>query len=325
MPNWGGVLKEIQEALKQNPKDQTIHDRTRRKYIAELHKLTGRAVIMYASSWLQKNLPSSAYAITDEDIQALMEMCHEVQENELDLILHSPGGSPEAAEAIVLYLRTRFEHIRVFVPHLAMSAATMIACAADEIVLGTHSFLGPTDPQIIFPADSGNRIVPAQAILDQFEFAKKEYVKHPEYLGAWIPMLSQYGPDLLMNCRNSIELSRDLVKEWLEQYMFKSDPDASEKAVGISEWLSNHGNFKSHNRHISRKQLIDRGFSIGHMEKDKGLRNAVLSIFHANTITFDSTQAVKICENHKGRAFVKMHGIVPVPLPPPIKQASPTV
>ena len=321
MPNWGGVLKEIQEAIKQNPKDNSIHDRTRRKYIAELHKLTGRAVIMYASSWLQKNIPSSASTISDEDIQALMEMCHEVQEDELDLILHSPGGSPEAAEAIVLYLRTRFKNIRVFVPHLAMSAATMIACAADEIVLGTHSFLGPTDPQIIYPTDSGYRIVPAQAILDQFELAKEEYANRPENLGAWIPMLSQYGPDLLMNCRNSIELSRDLVRAWLEQYMFKNDPEASQKAASISGWLSDHGNFKSHNRHISRTTLVEKGLKIGLMEKGKSLRNAVLSIFHANTITFDGTQAVKICENHKGRAFVKMHSVMPVPITPPIKQA----
>ena len=67
---------------------------------------------------------------------------------DLDLILHSPGGSIGAAEAIVSYLRSRFEHIRVVVPNLAMSAAAMISCAADELVLGEHSFLGPTDPQI---------------------------------------------------------------------------------------------------------------------------------------------------------------------------------
>ena len=82
----------------------------------------------------------------DEDIHALMEVTAGLHSPDVDLILHSPAGSPEAAEAIVSYLRSRFTHIRVVVPQLAMFAATMIACAADEIVMGKHSFLGPTDP-----------------------------------------------------------------------------------------------------------------------------------------------------------------------------------
>ena len=68
---------------------------------------------------------------------------------ELDLILHSPGGSPSAAEGIVSYLRSRFDDIRVIVPLKAMSAATMVACAANQIVLGKHSFPRPTVPQML--------------------------------------------------------------------------------------------------------------------------------------------------------------------------------
>ena len=138
----------------------------------------------------------------------------------LDLILHSPGGSLEAAEAIVSYLRSRFQTIRVIVPQLAMSAATMVACAADEIVLGKHSFLGPIDPQILLATSLGTRFVPAQAVLDQFDRAKRECA-NPETLAAWLPMLSQYGPDLLERCESSIQLSRSLVETWLKTYMFK--------------------------------------------------------------------------------------------------------
>ena len=84
-------------------------------------------------------------SIGDEDMHALMEVSAGLHGLDLDLILHSPGGAPVAAEAIVSYLRSRFSHIRVIVPQLAMSAATMIACAADKIMMGKHSFLGPTD------------------------------------------------------------------------------------------------------------------------------------------------------------------------------------
>ena len=88
------------------------------------------------SGWLQRESPPGLVSIGDEDMQAFMEVSQGLEGDGLDLILHSPGGSPEAAEAIVSYLRSRFSHIRVIVPQLAMSAATMIACAADEIVLG---------------------------------------------------------------------------------------------------------------------------------------------------------------------------------------------
>jgi ClpP class serine protease len=41
-----------------------------------------------------------------------------------------------------------------------MSAATMVACAANQIVMGKHSFLGPIDPQLILQTALGNRLVP---------------------------------------------------------------------------------------------------------------------------------------------------------------------
>jgi len=112
-------------------------------------------VILYASAWLQRETRPASTSIGAEDIHALMEVTHGAEGSDLDLILYSPGGSPETAEAIVSYLRSRFSNIRVIVPNYAMSAATMIACAADEIILGRHSFLGSTDPQILIPTGLG--------------------------------------------------------------------------------------------------------------------------------------------------------------------------
>ena len=80
-----------------------------------------------------------------------MSALHELKGEELDLILHSPGGSLEVSEQVVTYLRSKYRHIRAVVPQNAMSAATMIACACDGIVMGKHSALGPIDPQITVP------------------------------------------------------------------------------------------------------------------------------------------------------------------------------
>lgn len=141
-----------------------------------------------------------------------MEVIQGLPGENLDLILHSPGGSLEAAEAVVTYLRSKFTRIRAIVPQLAMSAATMIACAADEILMGKHSFLGPIDPQIVINSPLGPRMVPTQAIEEQFDLAKKE-CQDPKNLGAWLPMLAQYGPDLLVQCKHASKMARDLVEQ----------------------------------------------------------------------------------------------------------------
>ncbi len=202
MPIWSGILAESHSG---QPQD---FDGVRRKYLIELHRHIRRNIVLYASGWLQGEAPLGLVSIVDEDMQAFMEVSQGLESNHLDLILHSPGGSPEAAEAIVSYLRSRFSHIWVIVPQLAMSAATMIACAADEIVRGKHSFLGPTDPQIVLQTMLGVGAVPAQAVLDQFDRAQRECAD-PAKLTAWLPMLSQYGPDLLVQCESALEMSRE--------------------------------------------------------------------------------------------------------------------
>lgn len=211
MPIWSEILHELEQTAAQG--GSIDFDGVRRRYLARLHEHTGRNVVLHASGWLQKDAaPPTLTQINQEDIHALMEVTSGLQDTNLDLILHSPGGSPEAAEGIVSYLRSRFDHIRVIVPQLAMSAATMISCAADEILMGKHSFLGPIDPQIVVSTQLGTRAVPAQAVLDQFDKAQQECAD-PEKLSAWLPMLGQYGPDLLVQCEMALSLSRELAED----------------------------------------------------------------------------------------------------------------
>ena len=305
MPIWSEILRELNDT--RTSEGLILYDEVRRKYLLSLYHLTGRNVIWYASAWLQKDVPAAFTSIADEDIQALMEVTQGLDGDNLDLILHSPGGSVEAAEAIVSYLRSRFSHIRVIVPNLAMSAAAMISCAADEIVLGKHSFLGPTDPQIILPTPLGVRQVPAQAVIDQFLKAQQECADSSK-MAAWLPMLNQYGPDLLVRCSAALDMSKDLVQTWLEAYMFKGKTNGREHSVEISDWLANHQHFKSHGRHISRDDLEEHKLKIVRLESDPKLQDAILSVFHATTHAFSGGSiVVKIVENHTGRAFMKQY------------------
>ena len=66
----------------------------------------------------------------------------------LDLVLHTPGGLVLAALQIANAVREHKAKVTVFVPHYAMSGGTLIALAADEIVMCKHSVLGPIDPQL---------------------------------------------------------------------------------------------------------------------------------------------------------------------------------
>ena len=306
MPIWSEILTEIQNTAKSNQPPN--YDRIRRKYLSKLSTHTGRDTILYASAWLQKEdlAPTSRVSISDGDIQGFMEVCHGLKTRNLDLILHSPGGSATTAEAVVEYLRSRFDSIRVIVPQQAMSAATMIACAADEIIMGQHSFLGPTDPQLELATPLGYRLVPTQEIVDQFEHAVDQ-CKDPQNLNAWLPILGQYGPDIIAKCSELSTLSKLLVEKWLRSYMFKNDLCGNAMAGDIARWLASHTEFKSHARHLSRNLLKSKLLNITDLEADPILQDLVLSVYHATTHTLSGTFTAKIIENQIGKAFVTLH------------------
>lgn len=318
MPTWGEILQELQQLHKQiaqsvqpgqAPRAVSAFDVVRRKYLAQVAQRTRRPVVLYAAKWTQPTpggIAPELVSISPEDLQGFMEVLHGLAGPAIDLIVHSPGGSAEATEAIVKYVRSRFSDVRVFVPHAAMSAATMLACSANVIVMGKHSFLGPIDPQFIVPTESGYAAVPAHAILEQFELAKQECLKQPALLPAWLPILRQYGPALIVQCKLARELSESFVAEWLSEYMFSGHADAKRRGLAIAKKLADHGNFKSHTRFIHRDRVKELGLLVEDLEVDQDLQDDVLSVFHAVTHTFNGTGSVKIIENHLGKAFLKI-------------------
>ena len=316
MPTWGEILKEYNQR-----KGKTGHsslDDIRKEYLIKLRQHTGRDVILYATNWtpLTNTADANVLSIIDEDMQGFMETVHGLSGTDLDIILHSPGGSAEATESIVLYLRQKFKNIRVIVPQAAMSAATMLACAGDSIVMGKQSSLGPIDPQMLIASQFGVRMTPAQSIIDEFEDAQKIAAENPNFLGAWMPILSQYSPGLVRQCHNAKTLAESLVSEWLAKWMFREEEEPSAKAKKIAGKFADHGYFQSHSRHINMKAAKDMGLKIEELESDQEFQDLVLSIFHITTITFNLAQVMKIIANHKGKAFIKTNGAAAVQKPP---------
>lgn len=311
MPTWGEILREVQESAAQRG-GQPDFDAIRRRYLTTLHARTDRDTIIYYSDWLGGG---ASPGITLEDMQGMMEVIRGLRTRRLDLILHSPGGSAEATASIVRYLRTQFDDIRIFVPVAAMSAATMWALSANRIVMGAHSQLGPIDPQLVTP--QGN--IPARAIIEQFNQAKDECAANPSLLGAWFPILQQYGPALIQQCESAERLASELVREWLRTYMLAGTENPARKAALIARFFASYTTHRSHSRGIDRETARSRGVVVDDLEADDELQDAVLSVHHAAMHTFAGA-AVKIVENHLGRAWVQASQTVqigPVPAMPP--------
>lgn len=93
-------------------------------------------------------IPLSRYISIEDSEQILRAIRFTPPDTPIDLILHTPGGLVLATEQIARALIRHKAKVTVFVPHYAMSGGTMLALAADEIVMDANAVLGPVDPQL---------------------------------------------------------------------------------------------------------------------------------------------------------------------------------
>lgn len=298
MASWNEIL----DRFGQMP---SPYDAVRHEYISLLSANTGRNTILYYSAWLQKSLMANGsydFGINDNDKTGFMTCIYKMDKTKgLDLILHTPGGDISATESLVVYLKSIFGNdIRVIVPQMAMSAGTMIACCAKEIIMGKHSNLGPIDPQY--------GMYRAHGIIEEFNNIKKEYAINPSASYAWGPILSKYTPTLIGECQKAIDWSNGLVEQWLTENMFCNEPHAGDKARIVVDNIGSHALTKSHSRHLHINDLRNLGLKITELENDAELQDLVLSIHHSSIITFGSTKAAKIIENQNGVSFINTIG-----------------
>ncbi len=291
MPNWSELVKEIGQL-------GSPFDILRRKYVSDLSKYTKRNVICYYSGWLQKPELGSAVAVNDTDKNGLMTTINGLDTSKgLDLILHTPGGDTAATESIVDYLWSMFSgNVRCFVPQMAMSAGTMIACSSREIWMGKQSSLGPIDPQF------GG--IPAHGVVEEFNRALKDIVNDPRTIPVWQPIIAKYNPTFLGECEKAITWSNSLVEEWLKRNMLSDDANKDEIVKNIISELGDHSISLAHNRHLSAAKCKEIGLNVFDLESDQKLQDKVLSVHHIYFHTLSSTQAFKIIENQNGMAFI---------------------
>jgi len=93
-------------------------------------------------------LPFGGMIDIDDAEQVLRAIRLTPDEMPIDLILHTPGGLVLASDQIAYALKRHGGRITVMVPHYAMSGGTLVALAADEILMDRDAVLGPVDPQL---------------------------------------------------------------------------------------------------------------------------------------------------------------------------------
>jgi len=291
MSNWSELLRELGQL-------GSGYDILRRKYTKDLADYTDRNVICYYSGWLQKPELGNLSAVNDNDKNGLMTAINGLDPNKgLDLILHTPGGDTAATESIVDYLWGKFgKNIRCFVPQMAMSAGTMIACSTKEIWMGKHSSLGPIDPQF------GS--IPAHGVLEEFERAHSEILNDPRTVPVWQPILAKYPPAFIGECKKAIDWSNSLVEQWLKRNMLRGRRNQAQTISKILRELGDHSVNFAHNRHLSFDKCKEIGLRVVALESDQILQDKLLSLHHIYYHTLSSTNAFKIIQNHDNAAFI---------------------
>lgn len=140
------MLSALQPLLRQR-----MMEAMRVRKIAQLERArNSRVILLVHRQETMKFLgfPVMQYIDVNDSEEVLRAIRLTDDEVPIDIILHTPGGLVLAATQIARAIRDRKSRVTVFVPHYAMSGGTLIALAADEIVMSPHAALGPIDPQI---------------------------------------------------------------------------------------------------------------------------------------------------------------------------------
>src|SRR2546429_6762721 len=144
---WGFfILSMLQPVLQKK-----LQQLARRRMIAHIESTRASRVILLVHR--QETMSLLGFPVLRYiDIHDSEEVLHAIQMTDshvpIDLVLHTPGGLVLAAVQIARALHEHQGKVTAFVPHYAMSGGTLIALAADEIVMSRHAVLGPVDPQL---------------------------------------------------------------------------------------------------------------------------------------------------------------------------------
>jgi hypothetical protein len=274
----------------------------------DIERLRKRPLLVYATRFVDFNLPGAPNFIDLGDVDGFTDLINAIPTNEtsIDVLVHSPGGRPDATERIVAVLRQRFSEVHFLIPHSAYSAATMLALSGNSVTLHPSATMGPIDPQI-----NG---VPARSIKKGFERVRDLVKKEgPEALPAYIPLIEKYSLELLELCADSEKLSKELVSSWLKSYMLNGKPNATQIARKTVKYFSEYDRHLLHSRPILLSKIDRFGLSIS--QCDGELAELLWETYILLNGFMYVTPFVKLFENNRGISFGRQVQIMPAQQP----------
>lgn len=270
-------------------------ERERKLQLQRISVLRGGRDVLVCAANMQRQI-LLPIQINQADLLPINDQLANLKGTALDLILETPGGSGEAAEDLVKLIRSRYSQLGVIVPGVAKSAGTIIAMAADEILMEPASSLGPIDAQIIWQG----KIFSAAALLDQMEKIKAEVEATGRLNLAYVPILQGISPGELQHAENALDFARDLVSDWLARYKFANwnaretsgeavTPEfRRQRAKEIAVQLADHSRWKTHGRSIKIDDLLAMKLRITDYSGNADLRDAVTRYYTRLQLTFES-------------------------------------
>ena len=150
-------------------------------------------------------------------------------EQDLHLLLASPGGDGETAVRLARAAQSRCRELTVMVPDAAKSAGTLLAIGAHHILMGPSSDLGPIDPQFYLNGD----LVAAKDIIAAVDDAAQRVQNAPDTYPLYASLLSNLTALIVQQARSALDRSEDSLLEALQ-----SNPDRSpEEATALRDRL----------------------------------------------------------------------------------------
>lgn len=306
-----------------NAEQLTAERKRQLQRISELRG--GRDVLVFAADLNKESAPISIGYV---DILPISDQVSNLSGSALDLILETPGGSGEAAEDIVRILRSRYADMAVIIPGWAKSAGTIVAMAADEILMGRTSALGPIDPQLLW---QGKRFS-ADALLEGVRKIKQEVENTGVLNKAYIPILQGISPGELQSAQNALDFAKKVVMDWLVQYKFRKwhhhssngqpvmEEEKRTRANEIAAQLCDHKRWLIHGRSIKLDDLRAMRLQIVDYAAEAELADAINRYYALLQMAF-SGNLYKLYETPTSQIYKFLMPMVP----PPQQQPSPHI
>jgi len=226
-----------------------------------------------------------AGAIVHQDSEIIENILRSIElkdyDSNLDLLLHTPGGSPEAAADIIRVCRSYSKRFRVIVPNAAMSAGTLITMGSDEIVMSDTSNLGPIDPQMIFVQSKDIAIMrPAKSFIDAYLDLINSALRviiNKQPATPFLHLLDRQDPSWIIECVRARNATENLAKEQLKANMLK---DKSEEEIAeVVKKFFEVGDKSTHGRSISPDECMAFGLNIRKEDKYGEFWNMIWEIY----------------------------------------------